>query len=77
VDATGEVWAGNPRMAARMGAKLTDAVFERLVQEAQTVIWLGRGPYVLGAVAVADGLRPTSPAALDALRKGGLRALCS
>jgi P-type E1-E2 ATPase len=72
VDATGDLWAGNPRMAARMDAKLTDAVFEGLVQEAQTVIWLGRGPHVLGAVAVADGLRPTSPAALDALRKGGI-----
>jgi Zn2+/Cd2+-exporting ATPase len=72
VDATGEVWAGNPRMAARMGAMLTDAMFEGLIREAQTVIWLGRGPHVLGAVAVADGLRPTSPAALDALRKGGI-----
>ena len=72
VDAAGDVWAGNPRMAARMGAKLTDAVFEGLVQEAQTVIWLGRGPHVLGAVAVADGLRLTSPAALEALRGGGI-----
>jgi Zn2+/Cd2+-exporting ATPase len=55
-----------------MGAMLTDAMFEGLIREAQTVIWLGRGPHVLGAVAVADGLRPTSPAALDALRKGGI-----
>ncbi len=72
VDATGAVWAGNPRMAARMGANTTDPAFRGLVHEAQTVIWLGRGPHLLGAVAVADGLRPTSPTALEALRKGGI-----
>ena len=72
VDAMGAVWAGNRRMAARMGAKLTDPAFRGLVHEAQTVIWLGRGPHLLGAIAVADGLRPTSPTALEALRKGGI-----
>lgn len=71
-DGDGPLWAGNPRMAARMGADLTAADFEGLVGNAQTVIWLGRGSQILGAVAVADGLRPTSRAALEALRAGGV-----
>jgi Zn2+/Cd2+-exporting ATPase len=71
-DSDGTLWAGNPRMAARMGADLTRSDFQGLVENAQTVIWLGRGRQILGAVAVADGLRPTSRAALDALREGGV-----
>lgn len=72
LDGDGPLWAGNPRMAARMGADLTAPHFQGLVDDAQTVIWLGRGARIIGAVAVADGLRPTSRAALDALREGGV-----
>lgn len=71
-DAVGTLWAGNPRMAERMGADLSAAAFQDLVRDSQTVIWLGRGSQILGAVTVADGLRPTSRAAVDALREGGV-----
>ena len=71
-DGDGPVWAGNPRMVARMGALFTAPAFRGLIEDEQTVIWLGRGTQILGAVAVADGLRPTSRAALDALREGGI-----
>ena len=43
VDADGPVWAGNPRLAARMGAALDIPEFRMLAQGEQTVIYLGRG----------------------------------
>ena len=74
VDAQGdEIWAGNRRMAARMGAD--PDVIEGLQDQAQTVVWLGRGPRILGAVAVADRPRETSAAGLAALRHEGVGAI--
>ncbi|MDR5655328.1 cation-translocating P-type ATPase [Xinfangfangia sp. LG-4] len=72
MDAQGAVWAGNPRMAARMGATVDGAEFAALRDTAQTVIWLGRGAHVLGAVSVADRPRETSAAGLAALRAEGV-----
>ncbi|WP_415392696.1 heavy metal translocating P-type ATPase [Paracoccus sp. SJTW-4] len=74
VDAQGDgIWAGNRRMAARMGAD--PDVIEGLQDQAQTVVWLGRGPRILGAVAVADRPRETSAAGLAALRHEGVGAI--
>ncbi len=75
VDATGPVWAGNPRLARRMGADLGDARLAALDAGDQTVIYLGRGPEVLGAVAVADLPRDTSRAGIEALRAAGIGPL--
>jgi heavy metal translocating P-type ATPase len=71
-DAEGPLWAGNPRLAARMGARLHHTGFASLAEGSQTMIWLGRGPRVLGAVAVADQPRETSAAAVAALRAAGI-----
>lgn len=71
-DAEGPLWAGNPRMAARMGASLAAPKFAELADTAQTVVWLGRGDQVLGAVSVADRPRATSGAGLAALRAEGV-----
>ena len=68
----GNLWAGNPRMAARMGADLTDPVYAGLQDGAETVVWLGRGAQVLGAVTVADQPRATSAEGIAALRQGGV-----
>ncbi len=75
VDADGPVWAGNPRLAARMGAALDIPEFRMLAQGEQTVIYLGRGDRVLGAVSVADQPRETSRAGIDALRANGIGTL--
>ena len=69
-DATGPIWAGNPRMAARMGAVLPHIAAQ---DGAETLIWLGRGTQVLGAVTVADRPRETSRAALSALKSQGIK----
>lgn len=72
IDATGPLWAGNPRMAAHMGADLTDPALASLQDGAETVVYLGRGATLLGAVAVADQPRPTSRDGIKALRGAGI-----
>jgi heavy metal translocating P-type ATPase len=72
MDEIGPLWAGNPRLAARMGAALDDPDLLRLAAGDQTVIYMGRGTQVLGAVAVADQTRASSQAGILALRKSGI-----
>ena len=81
VDAQGnEIWAGNRRMARQMGADPDEGAHPGLHgpglhDGAQTIIWLGRGARILGAVAVADRPRETSAAGLAALRHEGVGAI--
>lgn len=74
-DGEGQVWAGNPRLAAQMGAAIDHPVLLTLAADAQTVIYVGRDSHVLGAVTVADTTRPTSKPALAALREGGVEKI--
>ncbi len=71
-DAVGPLWAGNMRMAARMGADLGHPALTDLQAGAQTIVYLGRGALVLGAVAVADTPRATAAAGVAALRAAGV-----
>lgn len=71
-DAAGPLWAGNRRMAARMKARVDAADLSPLVEGGETVVWLGRGPEVLGAASVADRPRESSAAGLAALRAAGV-----
>ena len=70
-DAAGALWAGNARLAARMGADLP--MIDGASDGAETLIWLGRGPEVLGAVTVADRPRASSRDALVQVRAQGMR----
>lgn len=74
-DGHGQLWAGNPRLAAQMGASIDHPALQALAADSQTVIYFGRDEQTLGAVTVADQARATSGAALDALRKGGVRKI--
>ncbi|MCA0203232.1 MAG: cation-translocating P-type ATPase [Proteobacteria bacterium] len=71
-DAAGALWAGNARMVARRGAGSDDPALAALAEEAETLIYAGRGARLLGAVTVADRPRATSAAGLRALRAGGV-----
>lgn len=71
-DDAGPVWAGNRRMAEAMGAAIDHAALKALNSVADTVVYLGRGDRLLGAVSVADKPRETSAAALAALRRSGV-----
>jgi heavy metal translocating P-type ATPase len=66
------VWAGNDRMAARMQADTSAEIFAALTASTETVIWVGRGAQLLGAMSVADQPRESAVAGLAALRGSGL-----
>lgn len=68
----GQLWAGNPHLAAQMGASIDQPALRAMAADTQTVIYGGQGNRVLGAVTVADKTRATSRPALAALRKGGI-----
>ncbi len=70
VDDVGPVWAGNARMLAAMGAELP-AALAALADGAETLVVVGRGAQVLGAVTVADEPRATAAEALRDLKAGG------
>ena len=69
-DDKGPIWAGNRRMLARMGAGMPDLP-PAMRDGAETLVLVGRGAKVLGAVTVADVPRASAAAALVALRAGG------
>ncbi|MBL9051572.1 MAG: cation-translocating P-type ATPase [Tabrizicola sp.] len=69
-DAEGEIWAGNARMLDRMGAAMP-AALAGMADGAETLVLLGRGPKVEGAITVADEPRETAHAALAELRAAG------
>ncbi len=71
-DAEGQLWAGNPRMVARMGAALDHVTLTEMASGSHTVVYFGRGPRLLGAIAVADQPRATSQAGIAALRRDGI-----
>ncbi|WP_149141214.1 heavy metal translocating P-type ATPase [Gemmobacter caeruleus] len=68
-DDDGAIWAGNARMAARMGATLPH--LDGVSDGAETLIWLGRGAQLLGGTTVADRPRDSSRAALAGLKAAG------
>ncbi len=71
-DGQGGLWAGNARMVERQGADLEQADLIALQEGSRTVIYLGRGAKIFGAVAVADALRTTAAEGISALRKSGV-----
>lgn len=74
-DDLGPIWAGNPYLAESMGASIDAQQLQALAGGSDTVIYLGRGAEVLGAVSVADAARPSSAPAIAALRAGGVRRI--
>lgn len=71
-DGQGRVWAGNARLAAQMEATVDHAALAALAEDSQSIIYAGRDGNLLGAVTVADQIRPSSAPAIAALRAGGI-----
>ena len=71
----GLLWAGNLRLASEMKASIDHPALRALASDNRTVIYLGKDSRVLGAVSVADGVRTTSAAALNALRLSGVKRI--
>jgi len=74
VDDLGMIWAGNARLAARMGARGAESPDLPAVLEnaPHTLVLLGRGAKILGGVTCEDRPRASTVAGLAALRAGGV-----
>lgn len=59
---------GSPAYAADLGLTLPTAKIEALQQAGKTVVFVAHAGRVLGVIAIADRLRPTSPAAIRELQ---------
>ena len=69
------VGLGNQKLMADAGIDFSAATAEaeRLRGEGATVMFVARGVTLLGLIAVADPIKTSTPAALDALRASGLK----
>jgi Cu+-exporting ATPase len=66
---------GNQKLMADTGIDLgaADAEADRMRGEGATVVFVARGNTLLGLIAVADPIKATTPAALEALRASGIK----
>lgn len=69
------IYVGNLRLftEANMDAQAQQATMTALEEQGKTVMLIGTTSTVLGLIAVADTLRQTAPAAVNALRQAGLQ----
>ena len=63
--------AGNRRLMEQLGVKIDPSQTERLADEGKTPLYFSENGTYLGTVAVADPVKETSPAAIQALRAQG------
>ncbi len=66
---------GSPRYIADAGHLLKDAAVWRLQDEGKTVVGVTRGSRLLGLIAIADPLRPTSREAVATLQSLGIEVI--
>ncbi len=71
------VFAGNARLMAKNGIDVAHLVTaaEKAADAGMTALYFARGTRLLGMVAVADPVRPTSAAAVARLREAGIKTL--
>lgn len=70
------VWAGNAHMVERAGARLGPVLQGWTAEQTslgRSVIYVGHGPAVLGALALGDALKPTAAATIRHLKYEGIR----
>jgi len=70
----GEVLVGNAALLSERGIRAqTSSDVERFAADGKTAMYVARDGTVIGVVAVADEIRPTAVAAVERLRRLGLR----
>ena len=69
------VLLGSPQFLHENGIVLDNAQAEALQTQGKTVIAIARGAAAIGLIAIADRLRPTSSAAVAAVRKLGIEVM--
>lgn len=68
-----QIWAGNPRMIEEMRARVDHPELLSLADQTESIIYVGLDTQILGAVTLADRVRPTSRSAIESLKKAGVR----
>lgn len=66
---------GSPRFIAESGFNFKEAAVAQLQDAGKTVVGVTRGSRLLGLIAIADPLRPSSPAAIAALQALGIEVI--
>ena len=69
------VAAGNARLMAELGVEVDEARLEAFAREGKTPLMFAKNGKLVGTIAVADQVKPTSADAIAALRGLGVRAV--
>ncbi|WP_307974985.1 heavy metal translocating P-type ATPase [uncultured Parolsenella sp.] len=70
-----EVAAGNARLMTERGVAVDEALLASLARDGKTPLMFAKNGELVGVVAVADQVKPTSAAAIEALRLLGVSAV--
>ena len=70
-----EVAAGNARLMTELGVAVDEALLASLARDGKTPLMFAKNGELVGVVAVADQVKPTSAAAIEALRLLGVSAV--
>ncbi len=70
-----EVAAGNARLMTELGVAVDEALLASLARDGKTPLMFAKNGELVGVVAVADQVKPTSAAAIEALRSLGVSAV--
>ena len=73
-----QMWCGTERLLGSAGVALPEvarARADRLAKEGKSVVFVARGRAVIGLIALSDVIRPEVGAALERLRRVGVRRL--
>lgn len=70
-----QVAAGNARLMAELGVAVDEAALEAFAHDGKTPLIFAKNGELVGTIAVADEVKPTSKAAIEALRRLGVQAV--
>ena len=70
-----KVVAGNARLMVELGVAVDEALLASLARDGKTPLMFAKNGELVGVVAVADQVKPTSAAAIEALRSLGVSAV--
>ena len=70
-----EVAAGNARLMTELGVAVDEALLASLARDGKTPLMFAKNGELVGVIAVADQVKPTSAAAIEALRALGVSAV--
>lgn len=70
-----QVAAGNAKLMAELGVAVDEAALEAFAHDGKTPLIFAKNGEFVGTIAVADEVKPTSKAAIEALRRLGVQAV--